>query len=228
MGAEPDYSEEIAKEIDDEIRRVIEEAHDKATNVLREHMDELHKLSAILIERETIDKSQFERLLQGESEESVFAEEPAAAETEPEAEAEKKPPSARSRGRPRCGDAAAARPGRLLAPAYPRRLSAARPRASRRATSSAARAHAAPIASTASPSTACEIDEREEGPDEEQGADPERAIHAGRRQAPPGSSRVVAQSSRDQPTSSPTISSPAATPAARTSSGGSPTARMSP
>ena len=31
MGAEPDYSEEIAKEIDDEIRRVIEEAHDKAT-----------------------------------------------------------------------------------------------------------------------------------------------------------------------------------------------------
>ena len=32
MGAEPDYSEEIAKEIDDEIRRVIEEAHDKATH----------------------------------------------------------------------------------------------------------------------------------------------------------------------------------------------------
>ena len=54
-------------------------------------MGELHKLSAILIERETIDKSQFERLLHGESEESIFAEEPAAAETEPETEAEKKP-----------------------------------------------------------------------------------------------------------------------------------------
>ena len=39
-----DYSEEIAKEIDDEIRRVIEEAHDKATTVLREHMNELHRL----------------------------------------------------------------------------------------------------------------------------------------------------------------------------------------
>ena len=92
MGAEPDYSEEIAKEIDDEIRRVIEEAHDKATKVLREHMDELHQLSAILIERETIDKSQFERLLQGESEESVFAEEtPAEGESEPEPEHEKKP-----------------------------------------------------------------------------------------------------------------------------------------
>jgi len=90
MGAEPDYSEEIAKEIDDEIRRVIEEAHDKATNVLREHIEELHRLSAILIERETIDKSQFERLLTGESEESVFAEEPAA-EAEPATEPEKKP-----------------------------------------------------------------------------------------------------------------------------------------
>ncbi len=92
MGAEPDYSEEIAKEIDDEIRRVIEEAHDKATNVLREHMDELHKLSAILIERETIDKTQFERLLAGEAEESVFADEtPAEGEPEPEPEPEKKP-----------------------------------------------------------------------------------------------------------------------------------------
>jgi cell division protease FtsH len=90
MGAEPDYSEEIAKEIDDEIRRVIEEAHDKATNVLREHMGELHQLSAILIERETIDKSQFERLLQGESEESIFAEEPKSTE-EPTPEPEKKP-----------------------------------------------------------------------------------------------------------------------------------------
>jgi cell division protease FtsH len=90
MGAEPDYSEEIAKEIDDEIRRVIEEAHDKARNVLREHMSELHKLSAILIERETIDKTQFERLLAGESEESVFAEETPPAE-EPEREPEKKP-----------------------------------------------------------------------------------------------------------------------------------------
>ena len=91
MGAEPDYSEEIAKEIDDEIRRVIEEAHDKATTVLRDHMGELHQLSAILIERETIDKSQFERLLQGEPEESVFADETPPPSAEPEPEPEKKP-----------------------------------------------------------------------------------------------------------------------------------------
>jgi cell division protease FtsH len=83
MSAEPDYSEEIAREIDDEIRRIIEEAHDTATRVLREHMDELHRISMILIERETIDKDQFERLLAGELEESVFPDEAPSAEPAP-------------------------------------------------------------------------------------------------------------------------------------------------
>ncbi|MDQ2982495.1 MAG: ATP-dependent zinc metalloprotease FtsH [Actinomycetota bacterium] len=88
MGAEPDYSEEIAREIDDEIRRVIEEAHTLAIKVLEEHMAELHKLSVILIERETIDKDQFQRLLAGETEEDVFkAEEPPPS---PETEEERK------------------------------------------------------------------------------------------------------------------------------------------
>jgi cell division protease FtsH len=79
-GAEADYSEEIAREIDDEIRRVIEEAHELALTVLREHMEELHRISQILIERETIDAEQFERLLAGEAESSVFPEEKPALE----------------------------------------------------------------------------------------------------------------------------------------------------
>jgi cell division protease FtsH len=82
MSAEPDYSEEVAREIDDEIRRIIEEAHEMAHKVLREHMEELHRLSNILIERETIDKDQFLRLLAGDLEEDVFPEEPS---PEPEA-----------------------------------------------------------------------------------------------------------------------------------------------
>jgi cell division protease FtsH len=93
-GAEADYSEEIAREIDDEIRRVIEEAHELALAVLREHMDELHRISQILIERETIDKDQFERLLAGEDEGSVFPEEVPAAEEPtpaPEQKRERKP-----------------------------------------------------------------------------------------------------------------------------------------
>jgi cell division protease FtsH len=92
MGAEPDYSEEIAREIDDEIRRVIEEAHERALTVLREHMDDLQQISKLLIERETIDKDQFERLLAGEAPESVFPDEaPAPAESEPEAKPRTEP-----------------------------------------------------------------------------------------------------------------------------------------
>jgi cell division protease FtsH len=90
MGAEPDYSEEVAREIDDEIRRIIEEAHEHATRVLKEHIEELHRISLILIERETIDKDQFERLLAGEAEESVFADEAAAGQPSPEPADEKK------------------------------------------------------------------------------------------------------------------------------------------
>jgi cell division protease FtsH len=90
MGAEPDYSEEVAREIDDEIRRIIEEAHQTATMVLKEHIDQLHTVSLILIERETIDKDQFERLLAGEAEESVFPDE-APARPEPEPEKKRKP-----------------------------------------------------------------------------------------------------------------------------------------
>jgi cell division protease FtsH len=90
MGNEPDYSEEIAREIDDEIRRVIEEAHETATKVLKEHSDELHRISMILIERETIDKDQFERLLAGEVEEAVFPDESPAPSVTPEPEDEKK------------------------------------------------------------------------------------------------------------------------------------------
>jgi cell division protease FtsH len=85
-GAEADYSEEIAREIDDEIRRVIEESHELALAVLREHMEQLHRISLILIERETIDRDQFERLLAGEDESTVFPEETPAAEPVPEEE----------------------------------------------------------------------------------------------------------------------------------------------
>ena len=117
MGSEPDYSDEIAKEIDDEIRRVIEEGHASATTVLRAHMDELHRLSAILIERETIDKDQFERLLAGEAEESVFppevATEPAIEEPEAETQAEAQPAAAPDPGR--CDAASAAGSGDQLA-----------------------------------------------------------------------------------------------------------------
>ena len=39
FSAEPDYSDEIAREIDDEVRRIIESAHQRATELLTEHRD---------------------------------------------------------------------------------------------------------------------------------------------------------------------------------------------
>src|SRR5437879_6736687 len=108
MGHEPDYSEEVAREIDEEIRRVIEEAHDRAIRVLQEHMDVLHRLSAILIERETIDRDQFERLLAGETEEQVFPEDAPPAPSAPPEEEKKRLPQPKPRPCPA--------PGRALPP----------------------------------------------------------------------------------------------------------------
>src|SRR6058998_3639275 len=49
FSAEPDYSDEIAREIDDEIRRIVEAAHIQAKDILSSHRDSLQKLSEILI-----------------------------------------------------------------------------------------------------------------------------------------------------------------------------------
>jgi len=72
FSAEPDYSDEIAREIDDEIRRIVEAAHVQAKEILTGHREHLEKLSEILIKRETIEKEQFEALLAGQTEEEVF------------------------------------------------------------------------------------------------------------------------------------------------------------
>jgi cell division protease FtsH len=72
FSAEPDYSDEIAREIDDEIRRIVESAHVQAKDILGTHRVSLEKLSEILIKRETIEKEQFAALLDGGTEEEVF------------------------------------------------------------------------------------------------------------------------------------------------------------
>jgi cell division protease FtsH len=72
FSTEPDYSDEIAREIDDEVRRIIESAHERATEILTEHRHDLTKISEILVKRETIEKEEFLGLLAGKSEAEVF------------------------------------------------------------------------------------------------------------------------------------------------------------
>jgi cell division protease FtsH len=81
FSTEPDYSDEIAREIDDEVRRIVESAHQRAKSILTEHQQDLNKISEILVKRETIEKEEFLALLDGKNEQEVFgAEEPPAPE----------------------------------------------------------------------------------------------------------------------------------------------------
>ena len=80
FSTEPDYSDEIAREIDDEIRRIVEGAHQTAKDLLTEKREALDRVSKVLLERETIDADQFIALIDGKPEAEVFAdddEEPA-------------------------------------------------------------------------------------------------------------------------------------------------------
>jgi cell division protease FtsH len=70
--SEPDYSDDVAREIDDEIRRVVEEAHQSARAILEQHRDDLTHTSEILLRRETIEREEFIQLLDGKSELDVF------------------------------------------------------------------------------------------------------------------------------------------------------------
>jgi cell division protease FtsH len=72
FSAEPDYSDDVAREIDAEIRRIVEEAHQVARDILSAHRADLDTTSEVLLKRETIEADQFTRLLAGESELSVF------------------------------------------------------------------------------------------------------------------------------------------------------------
>jgi cell division protease FtsH len=72
FSSEPDYSDDIAREIDDEIRRIVEEAHQAARAILDERKTELDHTSEILLRRETIERDEFISLLAGKSELEVF------------------------------------------------------------------------------------------------------------------------------------------------------------
>ncbi len=98
FSTEPDYSDEIAREIDDEVLRIVESAHQRARDILTDHRDALEKISQILVKRETIEKAEFEALLDGKSEQDVFGSE----ETAPELPAPPPSPAGRpGREKPR-------------------------------------------------------------------------------------------------------------------------------
>jgi cell division protease FtsH len=72
FNSEPDYSDDVAREIDGEIRRVVEEAHQVARKILEDHRDDLEHTSELLLKYETIEREQFLKLLDGLPEDEIF------------------------------------------------------------------------------------------------------------------------------------------------------------
>ncbi len=66
-GTSKNYSEKTASEIDDEIRRIIDTAFSRAEKILSEHMDKLTFVAEYLISHETMDDSQFEKIMTNDS-----------------------------------------------------------------------------------------------------------------------------------------------------------------
>jgi cell division protease FtsH len=62
-----DYSEAAAEEIDNEVRRILQTAYHRAKNILMENRDKLDRLASILIEHETLDRQQFEEVMEGKT-----------------------------------------------------------------------------------------------------------------------------------------------------------------
>ena len=71
-GNTPSYSENVAAEIDNEIRSIVEDAFEKAEKLLREHIDKLHTIAKYLMKYEKIDGADFEKLMKGELTEADF------------------------------------------------------------------------------------------------------------------------------------------------------------
>jgi len=65
MGTQADYSHEVARDIDDEIRKLIEAAHTEAWEILTEYRDILDTLAGQLLERETLHRPELEAIFSG-------------------------------------------------------------------------------------------------------------------------------------------------------------------
>jgi cell division protease FtsH len=60
-----DYSEEVAKQIDEEVRSIVEECHRRATDILTTQREKLDAIAQALMEHETLDREQFLAVMEG-------------------------------------------------------------------------------------------------------------------------------------------------------------------
>lgn len=61
------YSETTQILIDDEIKKIVQSCMDRAVRILSDHIDELHRLSGVLLEREILDSEEIDKVIKGEN-----------------------------------------------------------------------------------------------------------------------------------------------------------------
>jgi cell division protease FtsH len=99
-----DYSEKVAEEIDDEVRRIIDRAHELARNICRENRAKLDQLAQKLLEVETLEGEALLALMQSPTDgEQPVEEEPAPPPSTPPPPEPETRPEERPKGRPRPG-----------------------------------------------------------------------------------------------------------------------------
>jgi cell division protease FtsH len=86
IGEQRNYSEATAQEIDQEVRRIVEHAHDVAREILTHNKEKLIRIAERLIKDETIEGNLFEMLFNGDGTAPDVVEEPPAAPATPEVE----------------------------------------------------------------------------------------------------------------------------------------------
>ena len=57
-----DYSEETAGIIDEEVKKIVDKAYNRASQILTEHIDKLHAVASVLLEKEKIEGEEFDRI----------------------------------------------------------------------------------------------------------------------------------------------------------------------
>ena len=67
MMAHNEYSEETARRIDQEVKKIIDSAYEKARGIIQEHREELESIALLLLEKESLNSEEIQLVLHGKA-----------------------------------------------------------------------------------------------------------------------------------------------------------------
>jgi cell division protease FtsH len=63
LPTDKEYSDKTAADIDEEVRRILDEVHEKTTKIIEEQRDIVDSLAGLLLEKEVVDREEFKKLI---------------------------------------------------------------------------------------------------------------------------------------------------------------------